>query len=145
MAHFLFNASGSRADALAQLRGGMWAIGDDERYRDELAPGDLVLIHVSSPENVFVGLAEIATAVRRWGTSEAEARSEGAAGGVSLSAVEEWERAVPLATVVHVVDPTGSNPVVLDNARAGFRGSVVRMTEGEYEAALRASREHQAT
>jgi len=144
MAHFLFNASVSRADAVAQLRGGRWAIGDDERFRDELAPGDLVLIYVAPPEDVFVGRAEIETAVRPWGRSEAEARSDGASGGVVLSDVEEWERAVPLATVVDAVDPTGSNPVVQRNARAGFEGGVVRITEGEYEAALRACREHQA-
>jgi hypothetical protein len=42
---------------------------------------------------------------------------------------------------VQRIDPTGSNPYVQENAAAGFRTDVVRITDDEYEAALALSRE----
>jgi hypothetical protein len=45
--------------------------------------------------------------------------------------------------VVARVDPTGSNPEVQANARAGFRAGVVGITEYEYETAVAVAREAQ--
>jgi len=57
MAHYLFNFSGHRDAAAALLRAKMWGIGSDERHRDALAPGDLILIYLAPPERAFVGRA----------------------------------------------------------------------------------------
>jgi hypothetical protein len=143
VAHHLFNFSGDQAEAVACLRARMWGIGADERYRDALAAGDLALIYVPASCGGFIGRAGLATSVHEWTSSEAEAFPGDSPGGVLLSDVERWERAVPMAIVVARVDPTGSNPVVQANARAGFGTGVVRITAGEYEAAVAASREFQ--
>jgi hypothetical protein len=133
VAHFLFNFSaGDRGAAVARLRAQTWAIGDDEPHRDEPAPGDLVLIYVAGADGGFIGRAEVRTV--------AGARPA----GVLLCNVEHWDRAVPLEAVAARVDPTASNPVVQANVRAGFRSGVVRITAGEYEAALGACRDYQA-
>ena len=123
----------------------MWGIADDERHRDALAPGDRVLIYLAPPVAELIGRAVLATAAHAWGAAEAQAYPGDSAGGVLLSAVERWERAVPMATVVTRIDPTGSNPAVQANATAGFRTGVVRITEDEYEAAVSASRELQGS
>jgi hypothetical protein len=120
----------------------MWGVGDDERHRDELAPGDVALIYVASAEGGFIGRAEIATSVHDWTPSEARTYPGGLASGVALSHVERWDPPVPMTTVVARVDPTTSNPVVQANAQAGFRMPVVRITGDEYEAAVTASREY---
>ena len=104
-------------------------------------PGDLALIYLPTPEAAFVGRAEVATAVRDWTPSEAEAYPGDSAGGVLLSQVEEWDPAVPMNAVVERIDPTASNPLVRANAAAGFRMGVVRITGDEYAAALTLSRE----
>jgi hypothetical protein len=62
-----------------------------------------------------------------------------------LSHVEEWDPAVSMATVVQRIDPTASNPLVQENAAAGFRTGVSRITDGEYENALDLSREARGT
>ena len=118
------------------MRAKIWGVGCNERYRDALAPGDLVLIYLPSPEAEFIGRAELATAVHDWTPSEAERYPGDSPAGVLLSHVEEWDPAVSMQAVVERIDPTGSNPLVQANAAAGFRGGVVRITRDEYEAVL---------
>ena len=145
MAHYLFNdETGDQDEALACLRARMWGIGEGERHRDALAAGDLVLIHVPASCGGFIGRAGLATAVHEWTPSEAYAFPGDSPSGVLLSDVERWERAVPMATVVARVDPMASNPLVQANAEFGFVTGVVRITAGEYEAAVAASREFQS-
>ncbi|HKT43945.1 MAG TPA: hypothetical protein VJQ85_04025 [Gaiellaceae bacterium] len=120
MAHYLFNVS-DREQAGRLMRAKTWPVADDERHRDALAPGDLVLIYAGA----FLGRARLASAVHD--------------GAVRLSHVEEWDPPVSMAAVVERVDPTGSNPVVQQNAAAGFRSGVVLITESEYEHARLAS------
>jgi hypothetical protein len=146
MPHYLFNfADGDREQASLLLRARMWGIGRQERYRDALAPGDLALIYLPAPEAEFIGRAELATAVHDWSASEAEAYPRDSPSGVLLSHVEEWDPAVSMATVVQRIDPTASNPLVQENAAAGFRTGVSRITDGEYENALDLSREARGT
>ena len=146
MAHYVFNvSSGDRERAAALLRAKMWGIGDDERHRDELAPGDLALIYVATPEGAFIGRAELATAVHEWAPSEADTYPGDRPSGVVLSHVEPWDPAVPMDAVVERIDPTASNPLVQANAAAGFRMGVVRITGDEYEAALALSHEARGT
>jgi hypothetical protein len=146
MPHYLFNlADGDRERANLLLRARMWGIGRQERYRDALAPGDLALIYLPAPEAEFIGRAELATAVHDWSASEAEAYPGDSPSGVLLSHVEEWDPAVPMATVVQRIDPTASNPLVQENAATGFRTGVSRITDGEYENALDLSREARGT
>ena len=142
MAHYLFNFSdGDRRQATALLQAKMWGVGRHERHRDALASGDLALIYLPAPEAEFIGRAELATAVHDWTPSEAEAYPGDSPSGVLLSQVEEWEPAVPMDTVVQRIDPTASNQRVQENASAGFRLGVVRITGDEYETALALSRE----
>ena len=141
MAHYLFNFSDGERRATALLRAKMWAVGRDERFRDELAPGDLVLVYLAAPEARFIGHAEVATAVHDWTPSEAEGYPGGSPSGVVLSYVEEWDPPVPMDAVVRRIDPTASNPHVQTNAAVGFPSGVVRITADEYEAALVLHRE----
>ena len=135
-AHYLFNFSdGDREQASLLLRARMWGIDRLERYRDALVPGDLALIYVPAPEAEFIGRAELATAVHDWTSSEAESFPGDSPSGVLLTCVEEWEPAVPMATVVQRIDPTASNPLVQQNAAAGFGTGVVRITGDEYKSA----------
>jgi hypothetical protein len=146
MAHYLFNFSdGDRGQATGLLRAKMWGVGRNERHRDALAPGDLALIYLSAPEAEFIGRAELATAVHEWTPSEAAAYPGDSASGVLLAHVDEWDPAVPMATVVQRIDPTGSNPIVQANAAVGFRMGVVLITGDEYENALALSREARAS
>lgn len=123
----------------------MWGVGRGERHRDALAPGDLALIYLPAPEAEFIGRAELATAAHDWTPSEADAYPGDSPCGVLLSHVEEWDRAVPVNTVVRCIDPTASNPLVQANATAGFRMGIVRITGAEYETALALSREARGT
>jgi hypothetical protein len=144
MAHYLFTFStGDRDQAIARLQAEMWGIDADERHRDGLVAGDLTLIYVAAPDGGFIGRAELATGAHEWTPSEARAYPGSARGGVRLSRVERWDRAVPMAIVAAHVDPSGSNSVVQANARAGLRAGVVRITAAEYDAALTASRAYQ--
>jgi hypothetical protein len=146
MAHYLFNFSdGDRQQATVLLQAKMWGVGRYERHRNALAPGDLALIYLPTPEAEFIGRVECATAVHDWTPSEAEAYPGDSPSGVLLSHVEEWDPAVPMDTVVERIDPTASNPLVQANAAAGFRMGVVRITGDEYEAALALSREARGT
>jgi hypothetical protein len=75
MAHYLFNVSDrdrQHATALVHLK--MWEVGRDERHRDALAPGDLALIYLASPNREFIGRAELATPVQAAVALSREAR-----------------------------------------------------------------------
>ena len=122
----------------------MWGIGRDEPHRDELAPGDLVLIYVAAPERAFIGRAEVATAVHEWTPSEAGAYPGNSPSGVVLTDVDEWDHAVSMDAAVQRIDPTGSNPLVQANAAAGFRMGVVPITSDEYELAVALGHERRA-
>jgi hypothetical protein len=145
MEHFLFNFSeGDRQQVSVLLGAKMWGVGRDERHRDALAPGDLVLIYLAV-EAEFIGRAEVATAVHDWSPPEAEAYPGDSSSGVLLSHVENWDPAVPMDTVVQRIDPTGSSPRVQANAADGFQYGVVRIDDFEYESALALSREVRET
>ena len=143
MAHFIFNFSGDGEAADKLLRSKMWGIASDEPHRDELGPGDLVLIYLAAPERVFVGRTELASEPRNWTSSDAYPGDSPS--GVLLSQVEEWDPAVPMDDVVARLDPTGSNPYVQANAKDGFQMGVVRITEHEYDSVLAIRRNAQAT
>ena len=145
IAHYLFNFDGDRQQATLLLQAKMWGIGLHERHREALAPGDLVLIYLPAPEAVFIGHAELATAVHDWTASEVEAYPGGSASGVLLSRVVEWAIAVPMDAVVERIDPTATNPLVQANAAAGFQTGVVRITDDEYETALALGRHARGT
>jgi len=123
----------------------MWGVGLNERHGDALAPGDLVLIYLSAPDAEFIGRAQLASAVHEWTPSEAAVCPGESASGVLLAQVDEWDPAVPMATVVQRIDPTGSNPIVQENAAVGFRVGVVLITADEYENALAVNREARAS
>jgi hypothetical protein len=144
VAHHLFNFSdGDQEQAVALLDAKMWGISDDERHRDELAPGDVALIYVATMGKL-IGRAALATAVHEWTQSEADAYPGDSPSGVLLSDSEKWDRAVPMESVVARIDPTASNPLVQANAAVGFRTSVVRITAREYETALAVAAERGA-
>ena len=137
MAHYLFNfvrreaASGPalREEAAGLLRRGMWGIEADERHRDALAAGDLALVYVGAPERVFIGRAELASAVRDWTESEAQTYPGDSRSGVLLAHVEEWDPPVPMSAVLSQIDRS-------ENARADFEVGVVRITADEYGTAV---------
>jgi hypothetical protein len=144
MAHFLFNVSGEQQPN-ALLEAKMWGVRRNEPHRDELAPGDLVLIYLAPPKARFIGRAEVATAVHDWTPSETDSYPGDPSSGVVLAHVEEWDPGVPMDAVVQRVDPTSSNPLVQANAAAGFPFGLVRISAREYEAALALSREARET
>ena len=137
MAHYLFNvvkgdaAKGSalREHAAALMRLRMWGIDADERHRNALAPGDLILIYLGAPAREFIGRTELASAVHDWTPSEAQVYPGDSPGGVLLAQVEEWDPPVPMETVLSRIDSAGT-------AKADFEAGVVRITASEYEAAL---------
>jgi hypothetical protein len=137
VAHYLFNfvegdaAKGSlpREQTAAFMRLRMWGIDADERHRNALGPGDLILIYLGAPEREFIGRAELASAAHDWTPSEAEAYPDDSPGGVLLAQVEEWDPPVPMNTVLSQIDPA-------ENAKADFQAGVVRITANEYETAL---------
>lgn len=137
MAHYLFNlvkrdvskgpAPGEQAAAFLRVR--MWGIDADERHRNALAAGDLILIYLGAPEREFVGRAELASAVHDWTQSEAEVYPGDSSSGVLLGHVEAWDPPVPMSAVLSQVGPAGS-------AKADFEAGVVRISVNEYESAL---------
>lgn len=137
MAHYLFNfvkggaAKGPalREQAAGLLRVRMWGIDADEPHRNALAPGDLILIYLGAPEQVFIGHAELASAVHDWTPSEAQVYPGASPSGVSLAQVEEWDPPVSMNTVLSHIDPA-------EKAKADFQTGVVRITASEYETAL---------
>jgi hypothetical protein len=122
----------------------MWGVGRQEHHHEALARGDLALIYLTASAE-FIGRAELATPIHDWTPSEAEPYPGDSPSGVLLSHVEEWDPAVPMDIVVQRIDPTASNPLVQANAVAGFRMSVVRITDDEYRTALALSRERPGT
>ncbi len=137
MAYYLFNSvkgdaakgSAPREQAAGFLGVGMWGIDADERHRNALAPGDLILIYLGAPEREFIGRAELASASHDWTSSEAQVYPGDSPGGVLLAQVEEWDPPVPMRTVLSQIDPA-------ENAKADFQAGVVRITANEYETAL---------
>jgi hypothetical protein len=137
VAHYLFNfvrgdaAKGSplREQAAGFLRVGMWGIDADERHRNALVPGDLILIYLGAPEREFIGRAELASAVHDWTPSEAQVYPGDSPSGVLLAQVEDWDPPVPMNTVLSQIDPAA-------NAKADFEAGVVRISANEYETAL---------
>jgi len=137
VAHYIFNVvrgdaakrSALREQAAGFLRLRMWGIEADERHRDALATGDLVLIYLGAPERGFIGRAELASAAHDWTPSEAEAYPGDSPSGVLLAQVEEWDPPVPMSAVLSQIDPA-------ENAKAEFEAGVVRITASEYETAL---------
>jgi hypothetical protein len=107
----------------------MWGIDADERHRNALAPGDVILIYLGAPEREFVGRAELASAAHDWTQSEAEAYPGDSPSGVLLAQVEEWDPPVPMSAVLSQIDPA-------EKAKADFEAGVVRITANEYETAL---------
>lgn len=140
MAHYLFNVSeGDQEQAAALLRAKMWGIGRDEKHRGALASADLVLIYLASPGKEFIGQAKLASAAHDWTLAESESCPGDSPGGVLLEHVEEWDPPVAMSTVLPQIDPDGSNPLVQQNARAGFPMAVVRITPHEYETVVTAA------
>jgi hypothetical protein len=137
VAHYLFNTrigdaatgSGTSELASAAMRVKLWCVDPAEPHRDALAPGDLVLIYVSAPERVFLGTAELVSAVHEWTSSEATAYPGDSTGGVSLAHVEEWHPPVPMHAVLSRIGPS-------EQAKADFDTGVVLITTHEYECAL---------
>jgi hypothetical protein len=78
---------------------------------------------------VFVGCAELGSGVHDWTPSEAEAYLGDSPCGVVLTQVVEWDPPVPVSAVLAQIDRSAG-------ARADFDAGVVRITEGEYHAAL---------
>jgi hypothetical protein len=137
VAHYLFNlvkrdaADGSSVRELAARLLGvrMWGVDEDERHRDALAGGDLVLIYLGAPERVFIGRAELASAVHDWTPSDAKVFPGDSPSGVLLAQIEEWDPPVPMKTVLSKIRPAG-------NAKADFQTGVVRITANEFETAV---------
>src|SRR5262245_66298936 len=98
-----------REQAAGFMRLRMWGVGADERHRNALAPGDLVLVYLGPPERKLIGRAEVASAAHEWTPSEAEAYPGDLAGGVSLAQVEEWEPPVPMSAVLARLGPSAGD------------------------------------
>ena len=134
MKHFILNLiDGDRERAVSFLGARRWMVDREERHRDALAPGDLVLIFVAVTRE-FVGRAKLQTAFLD-SLPVDPAASGPAASGVLLADVDKWTSGVPLAAAIQRIDPTASNPYVQANA-AGFRSGVVQITAGEYDKVL---------
>lgn len=137
MAHYLFNfVKGDAAkgpapyeQAAGFLRVRLWGVDADERHRDALAAGDLILIYLGAPDREFIGRAELGSVVHDWTPSEAQVYPGDSLSGVSLARVEEWDPPLPIDTVLSQLDPSA-------DAKADFEAGVVRITAHEYETAL---------
>jgi hypothetical protein len=107
----------------------MWGIGLNEPHREALEEGDVVLVYLGAPLRQFVAHAKVATSVHKWSSVEARRFPGDATGGVLLSWVEEWDPPVAMSAVLPQIDPA-------ENARAEFEIGLVRITLGEYVAAI---------
>jgi hypothetical protein len=131
MQHFIFNmADGDRERAASFLHAKKWVVGREERHRDALAPGDLVLVFVALSRE-FIGRAEIVSTFLD-PIPSGSATSGPEVSGVLLGDFEEWTSGIPLSVAVKRIDPTASNPYVQANA-AGFRTGLVQITAKEYD------------
>jgi hypothetical protein len=143
MALYLFNFSGTRtADprpprerAMELLRTGVWDIDPETPHRAALAPGDLALIYVAAPDGVFIGCAELDSAVQELTSSGSHADRSDLRTAVLLSGIEEWDPPVPMETVLTRIGPS-------EKAKAEFPVDVVRITPHEYETAVTVAAEH---
>ncbi len=134
MKYFIFNlVDGDRERAASFLNAKRWVVGREERHRDALASGDLILVFVAVTSE-FVGRAKLETAFLDPIPVD-PAVSGPAVSGVLLADADAWTSGVPLAVAVQRIDPMGSNPYVQANA-AGFRSGVVQITAGEYDKVL---------
>jgi hypothetical protein len=137
VAHYLFNfVQGDsakepelREQATGFLRARMWGIAADERHRNALAAGDLVLVYLGAPAREFIGRAELASAVHDWTPSEARVYPDDSPSGVLLADVEDWDPPVAMDSVLSQLDSTA-------NAKADFEAGIVRITAHEYETAV---------
>ena len=131
MKYFIFNlVDGDRERAASFLNAKRWVVGREERHRDALASGDLVLVFVAVTSE-FVGRAKLETAFLDRIPVD-PAASGPSVSGVLLAGADSWTSGVPLAVAVQRIDPMGSNPYVQANA-AGFHAGVVRITVKEYD------------
>jgi len=119
----------SRDRANGFLRAGMWGIDVDERHREALEEGDVVLVYLGAPVRQFVARAEVASPAHEWTSDEALRYPGDSPGGVLLSRVDVWDPPVAMSTVLPQIDPA-------EKARADFDTGVVRITPGEYETAI---------
>ena len=142
MGHYLFNVTSSdgaggrslREQAAARLAVGMWGVDPDALHRDELAPGDLVVIYVGAPDRQFIGRAKLATKVRHWAASEAQVYPGDSTSGVVFAEVAPWDHPVPMETVLAQLRAAGET-----KARADFEHPLVRITAFEYDTVLAVS------
>jgi len=112
------------------LRAGMWGVGVDERHRDGLEEGDVLLCYLAAPERQFVARAVVASRAHEWSQVEARQYPGELPGGVVLSRVEIWDPPIAMSAVLPEVD-------LAEKARADFDTGVVRITPGEYETAIK--------
>ena len=111
------------------LHAGLWGVSVDERHREALEEGDIVLLYLAAPVRQFVARAVVASRVHEWTPVEARQYPGNATGGVLLSRVEVWDPPVAMSAVLPQVDPA-------EKAKADFDTGVVRITPGEYETAI---------
>jgi hypothetical protein len=107
----------------------MWGIDVDERHREALEEGDVVLMYLGAPVRQFVARAVVASRAHEWTPVEARRYLGDSPGGVLLSHVEGWDPPVAMSAVLPQIDPA-------ENAKADFDTGVVRITLGEYETAI---------
>ncbi|MEV0796212.1 hypothetical protein AB0I34_00910 [Kribbella sp. NPDC050281] len=134
MAQYLFNLVKADGHAVRELAAGflrvsMWGVDADEVHARALASGDQILLYLGAPERVFIGRAELASAVHDWTASEAQTCPGDSTRGVLLAQVEEWDPPVSMRTVLSRMAPS-------EKARADFQTGVVRITANEYKTAL---------
>ena len=129
MAHYIFNFVHGDANARALLQARMWGVEADESHGGSLVAGDVALIYLAAPEQVFIGRAELASPVHEWTPAEARVFPGDSPGGVLLAHLEDWDPPVPMSAVLARIDPS-------EKAKADFEAGVVRITHGEYETAL---------
>ncbi len=107
----------------------MWGIDLNERHREALEEGDVVLVYLGAPLRQFVARAEVASPAHEWSSVEARRFPGDSTVGVLLSWVEEWDPPISMSAVLPQIDPA-------ENARAEFETGLVRITLGEYETAI---------
>ncbi len=136
MAFYLFNflaahtvdARPQLEQAAERLATGRWDIAPDSPHRDALAAGDIALIYVAAPDRVFIGRAELASAVQPLTASATHADRDELRSGVVLGRVDAWDPPVRMETVLARLGPS-------PYAKADFSTDVVRISPHEYQTA----------
>ena len=108
------------------MESGCGASTQTSRTVTPLPPGDLVLIYLGAPERVFIGRAEVASAVHDWTPSEARVYPGDSPSGVVLAQVEEWDPPVPMKTVLSQIDPAENAKADAKRASFGSRPTNMR-------------------